>query len=177
MAKRHQQLRSPLLQVNASGCFIAQKLPEAVLIYRQLDRIRHSYQNTILHINENIFTNIVCRMTDMFRPQWVRRSVASCLPFYQPTGPWEIWALIFNIKMSSCQYRKSHCGDKTVARSSYLHNGISYTGKMSSLYWIRALDVILKMQCSILFYWLVTALQWMPRDLTHNRSALVQVMP
>ena len=47
-----------------------------------------------------------------------------------------IW---FNIKTSSYQYRKSHCGDKTVVRSSYLHNGISYTGKMSSLYWIGAL--------------------------------------
>ena len=45
----------------------------------------------------------------------------------------------FNIKMSSYQYRKSHCGDKTVVRSSYLHNGTSYTGKMSSLYWIGAL--------------------------------------
>ena len=44
----------------------------------------------------------------------------------------------FNIKMSSYQYRKSHCGDKMVVRSSYLHNGISYTGKMTSLYWIRA---------------------------------------
>ena len=44
--------------------------------------------------------------------------------------------------MSSYQYRKSHCGDKTVVRSSYLHNGISYTGKTTSLYWIRALDVI-----------------------------------
>ena len=41
--------------------------------------------------------------------------------------------------MPSYQYRKSHCGDKTVVRSSYLHNGISYTGKMTSLYWIRAL--------------------------------------
>ena len=49
------------------------------------------------------------------------------------TGPW------FNIKMSSYQYRKSHCGDKTVARSSYLHNGISYTGKMTSLYWTNPL--------------------------------------
>ena len=48
-------------------------------------------------------------------------------------GPW------FNIKMFSYQYRKSHCGDKTVVRSSYLHNGISYTGKITSLYWIRAL--------------------------------------
>ena len=47
-------------------------------------------------------------------------------------GPW------FNIKMASYQYRKSHCGDKTILRLSYLHNGISYTGKMTSLYWIRA---------------------------------------
>ena len=46
-----------------------------------------------------------------------------------------------NIKMSSFQYRKSHCGDKTVVRSSYLHNGISYTGKMISLYWIGAQSI------------------------------------
>ena len=52
------------------------------------------------------------------------------------TGPW------FNIKMSSCRYWKSHYGDKTVVRSSYLHNGISYTGKMTFLYWIRGLVVI-----------------------------------
>ena len=45
----------------------------------------------------------------------------------------------FNKKMSSYQYRKSHCGDKTILRPSYLHNGISYTGKTASLYWIRAL--------------------------------------
>ena len=43
-----------------------------------------------------------------------------------------------NIKMSSYQYRKSHCGDKTILRPSYLHNGISYTDKMISLYWISA---------------------------------------
>ena len=42
------------------------------------------------------------------------------------------------IKMASYQYRKSHCGDKTILRSSYLHNGISYTGKTICLYWIRA---------------------------------------
>ena len=45
-----------------------------------------------------------------------------------------------NIKMSSYQYRKFHCGDKTILRLSYLLNVISYTGKMTSLYWIRALD-------------------------------------
>ena len=41
--------------------------------------------------------------------------------------------------MLSYQYRKSHSGDKTILRPSYLHNGISYTGKMASLYWIGAL--------------------------------------
>ena len=46
-------------------------------------------------------------------------------------GPW------FNMKMTSHQYRKSHCGDKTILRPSYLHNGISYTDKMTFLYWIR----------------------------------------
>ena len=44
----------------------------------------------------------------------------------------------FNIKILSYQYRKSHCGDKTILRPSYLHKGISYTGKMASLYWNRA---------------------------------------
>ena len=46
----------------------------------------------------------------------------------------------FNIKMPSYQYRKSHCGDKTILRPSYLHSGISYTGKTTSLYWIGALN-------------------------------------
>ena len=45
----------------------------------------------------------------------------------------------FNVKMSSYQYKKSQCGDKTILRPSYLHNGICYTGKIISLYWIRAL--------------------------------------
>ena len=52
-------------------------------------------------------------------------------------GPW------FNIKMISYQYRKTHCGDKTILRPSYLHNGISYTGKTTSLYWIGALLCIM----------------------------------
>ena len=42
----------------------------------------------------------------------------------------------------SCQYRKSHFGDKMVAKSSYLHNGISYTGKITSLYWIDPLGLL-----------------------------------
>ena len=55
----------------------------------------------------------------------------------QRDHPWSgSW---FNIKMISYQYRNSHCGDKTILRPSYLHNGISYTGKTTSLYWLRAL--------------------------------------
>ena len=51
------------------------------------------------------------------------------------SGPW------FNIKMLSYQDRKSHCGDTTVVRSSYLHNRVSYTGKMIYSYWIMAQDI------------------------------------
>ena len=36
--------------------------------------------------------------------------------------------------MQSYLYSTSHCGNKTVVRSSYLHNMISYSGKMTS--WI-----------------------------------------
>ena len=64
--------------------------------------------------------------------------------FYPRLGPW------FNIKMSSYQYWISHCGDKTVVRS-YLHNGISYTGKMSSLYWIGGLFGYIIVPLAIIF--------------------------
>ena len=52
----------------------------------------------------------------------------------------------FNIKMTSYQYRKSHCGDKTILRPSYLHNGVSYTGKTTSLYWIGALVIVFHLE-------------------------------
>ena len=73
-----------------------------------------------------------------------------CLVGYGTGALWDLWdwsieSLLqlgpggwFNINMSSYQYRISHCGDKTVVRSSYVHNGNSYTGKTTSLYWIRA---------------------------------------
>ena len=58
----------------------------------------------------------------------------------------------FNIKMPSYRYRKFHCGDKTILRPSYLHNGIPYTGKMKSLYWIRA-----QVSCNIPAYSPITS--------------------
>ena len=63
-----------------------------------------------------------------------RRALCIFVGIY--SGPW------FNIKVPSYQYRKSHCGDKTVVRSSYLHNGISYTDKMVYFYWISPLVII-----------------------------------
>ena len=53
--------------------------------------------------------------------------------------------------MTSYQYRKSHYRDKTVLRPSpsYLHNGISYTDKTTSLYWIGALVLIHAIACSL----------------------------
>ena len=83
----------------------------------------------------------LCQALVLLGPKYVALGVAWNSPskaarseFKKNRGP------RFNIKMSSYQYRKSHCGDKTVVRPSYLHNGISYTGKTTSLYWIRALD-------------------------------------
>ena len=58
--------------------------------------------------------------------------------------------LWFNIKMPSYQYRKSHCGDEMVVRLSYLHNGVSYTGKMTSLYWIRTLNSAITVPADVL---------------------------
>ena len=70
------------------------------------------------------------------RPQWVNwvavalrlRGESRTVSQERQPGPW------FNINVQSFQYRRSHCGDKTI-RSSYLHNGISITGKMALLYW------------------------------------------
>ena len=67
---------------------------------------------------------------------YIKSTEFICIVF--SSGPW------FTINMSSYQYKKSLCGDKMVVRSSYLHNGFSYTGKMTSLYWIRALVVDLE---------------------------------
>ena len=82
--------------------------------------------------NTHVFADGCKNMNDIFN-NYV------CSASHMRPGPW------FNIKMPSYRYRKSHCGDKTILRPSYLHNGISYTGKTTSLYWIRALDSIFKM--------------------------------
>ena len=78
------------------------------------------------------------------RPQWDQYPygcVVLCLVVLYRSS---VWAPI-QYKDVSYQYRKSHCGDKTVVRSSYLHNGICYTAKMSSL---ESPDLYLPICCS-----------------------------
>ena len=71
--------------------------------------------------------------TEHQQSQW-RGLIGTC---GTSAGPW------FIIKTLSYQHRKSHCGDKTILQPSYLHNEISYTGKMTSLYWIGALELVI----------------------------------
>ena len=68
----------------------------------------------------------------------------------QLSGAW------FNIVMPSYQHRKSHCGDKTILRPSYLNNGISNASKMASLYWIKVLNY-----CWLIVTWiLMNTFKW-----------------
>ena len=105
----------------------------------------------------NIFLNVILKLS-LFTCVWscfISNNIFLCvskLPFCQLCGFMQIrknpylTSTIslpgprFNIKMTSHQYRESHCGDKTILRPSYLHNGISYTGKTASLYWIGTQD-------------------------------------
>ena len=66
------------------------------------------------------------------------------------------------------QYRKSHCADKTVVRSSYLHNRISYTGKMASLYWISPLQTVILKFGSHLIYIYTVRCHYNAVNLTEN---------
>ena len=107
------------------------------------------------------------------------------------------------MKMYSYQCSESHCGDKTIKRSSYIYNGSSYTGKATPLYWIRVLDVLGSYGIIVLINSLApgrslcdfknvifnlalligifrssydNVLRWMPQDITDDKSTLVQVL-
>ena len=126
---------------------------------------------------KNAFENVVSEMAAiLFKGRWVNGGHDDVktwkhLPHYWPIGrgnhpspvdsPREgpaMWISgpSFNIKMSSYQYRKSHSGDNTILWPSYLHNGIFYTGKTTSLYWIgvlvllkKAVEKIVGMACHV----------------------------
>ena len=81
---------------------------------KQTKAINNSYIY-ISHVNVTQTVPDISPLMPMHQdPLLVAFTYQTCVP---ETGPW------FNIKMSPCQYRKSHCGDKTVVRSSYLIMG------------------------------------------------------
>ena len=86
--------------------------------------------------NMEIYLNFLSIFTIGWYGTWKSSPSWKSILHSQCHGSW--WRKVpvgwFNIKMSSYQYRKSHCGDKTILRPSYLHNWISYTGKTTSLY-------------------------------------------
>ena len=65
------------------------------------------------------------------------------------------------------QYKKLKCGDKTILWPTYIHTGISFTGKNISLHWIRALFYV--EWCSTISSFLPTAMFAVP---TGFRSVL-----
>ena len=66
--------------------------------------------------------------------------------------------------MPSYQYRNSNCRDKMISWSSYLHNGISYTGKMTLI-----LNQSSVMPSHIL------CLQWFPSMVSSIRIPIVEI--
>ena len=83
------------------------------------------------------FTLVATAGTSILVPYHSDRIIEDLVPvdFIYTPGGW------FNIKMPSYQYRNSHCGYKTVVRPSYLCNGISNTGKTTSLYRCRLTSI------------------------------------
>ena len=100
--------------------------------------------------NSNDYMNVIIGVSSLdyscVSISLIRQQFANCTCTNYTNGLWMACQVIwnkqsepgsrFNIKVTSYQYRKSHSGDRTVLRQSYLHNGISCSGKMTSLYWI-----------------------------------------
>ena len=126
------------LQDNDFTCFYSYISPIVLYIYALMRWYWKPYMAHKIVIVSKDWTKHATNV-HYFGPPLNIKTIFPCIvisvgnPYTGKTaGPW------FNIKMSSYQYRKSHCGDKTILRPSDLHNGISYTGKTTSIYWIRA---------------------------------------
>ena len=116
------------------------------------------YSAVLLWNNDQILSKILTFLlqTHLSSPNSVRyecfhwvQSITS-VSLSQLPGTW------FNIVMPSYQYRKSHCGAKTILWLSCLHNGISYTGKTASIIRAQAaFNIVFKMtlQHAALYFW------------------------
>ena len=140
--------------------FLSTILPQFIMIFitiivRLVFIWQIRYRPAICNAQINVqsgWTHSIHRNGSTYQSKWL--TFSACLIKHLPPGHLgrvtatkgtsfqDLTGPQFNIKMTSYQYRKSHCGDNTILRPSYLHNGISYSGKMTSLYWIRAQDRI-----------------------------------
>ena len=130
--RRYASVNKPsLVQIMAFHLVVARPFSESLLSIISWNEPKwwNLNQNTNIFIQVNEIGNVVCK-------------IAAILPRHQcveanPLHSWQRDVVTDRalIKMSSYQYRKSHCGDKTTLRPSYLHNVFSYIGKMTSLYW------------------------------------------
>ena len=131
--------------------------------------------SSLTHILSNLYISCTLIGKKLFNTQITHSRLNTCLQWIEQRQVqvqtrnisvfWELGCLIFEIwwqaapgpqfntciKMTSYQYRKSHCGDKTILRPSYLHNGISYTGKTTSLHWTRA-QASMRWHCFFFFF-------------------------
>ena len=107
--------------------------------------LHHRIYEYLVVIEENVYIYIYINSALILS---LYKSAVGTVGFTYSNGP----GLQFNITMAFYLYRKSHCGDKTIFRPSHLHNEISYTGKMTSLYWIRALITQLRVFVTIRIY-------------------------
>ena len=107
-------------------------------------------RNSNIVIQENTFESVICELTAMLPqphcvnvPLVIRQHmvvVAISLQIILTKWNMEWWSTNWNhltTDMPFYQYREYHCGEKEFLWLSYLQNCISYTGKMTSLYWIR----------------------------------------
>ena len=101
------------------------------MLLQCLSRLTHQHKSLVFYLH-GICSRYIAQVASQEMNIWYQMLFFLRIK-HATSGAW------FNIKMS-CQYLKSHYGDKTILRPSYLHNGISYTGKATPLYWIRALD-------------------------------------
>ena len=119
--------------------FGADPLPEPMLLYCQLDpkkqisvKLQSKYNGLLVEVSSK------CRWSldrIPYSPEYSCDDTIKHIVNNHTPGGW------FIINIRSYQYRNSHHGEETILRPSHLHNGISYAGKTTSLYWIIALFV------------------------------------
>ena len=135
----------PKIVIHGNSCIILYTCPVNIMIANDIathgiDPSYKTHNASDKYPTRYHFVTEVCTRVHISVTKW-------CIVRYGTGAMWDLWAgsigasagmmltylsryisvsasgAWFNIKMSSYQYRKSHCGDKTVVRSSYLHKG------------------------------------------------------